>query len=100
MNTYDMSALHDFLTQTPEQGLRKMLVDPKNFTEVHFNMLIKIVRGSSREQFAEFSDKNDFPKLKFSANEVKLKESFWSVCIKICDSRGLLSPSTPQKAAA
>ena len=100
MNTYDMPALHDFLTQTPEQGLRKMLVDGKNFTDVHFNMLLKIVRGGSREQFAEWCEKNDFPKIKFSANEIKLKESFWQSCIKVCDSRGLLTPAAPQKAAA
>ncbi|MFN7904974.1 MAG: hypothetical protein ACK5P5_07295 [Pseudobdellovibrionaceae bacterium] len=100
MNTFDMSALHDFLTQTPEQGLRKMLIDNKTFTDVHFNMLIKMVRGCNREQFSVHCEKNDFPKIKFSANEIKLKETFWANSIKVCDSRGLLSPASPQKIAA
>lgn len=100
MSNFDIAALHDFLTQTPEQGLRKMLVDSKTFTDVHFNMLIKIVRGSSNTQFADFCAKNEFPKIKFSANEIKLKENFWQTCIKVCDSRGILTPAAPQKLAA
>ena len=40
MSQYDIPGLYDFLHQTPEQGLRKMLVDNKTFTEPHFNLKI------------------------------------------------------------
>lgn len=96
---YDIPALHEFLHQTPESGLRKMLVDPKLFSDIHFNMLMKISRATNPEQFAEHCEAGNYPKIKFSPNETKLKESFWKACIDICNARGLLNPAPTPKAA-
>lgn len=89
--SYDFNGLHQFLSQTPEQGLRKMLVDPKGFTEVHFNLLIKTVRACPEPEFVEHAAKETFPKLRFSPAEIKVKDLFWKECIKTCTSRGILS---------
>jgi len=102
MSQYDTNGLYDFLTQTPESGLRKMLIDKKNLTDVHCNLLIKVVRSCSMEQFGEHFEKKDFPKIRMSPAEMKLKEKFWDVCMATLQERGLLQPAvqTPTKVAA
>src|SRR5690349_14573768 len=97
MSQYDLPGLYDFLTNTPEGGLRKMLVDQKPITDVHFNMLMKVIRNCKVDQFCEHVEKKDFPKIKFSPNEIKLKEKFWDECFKTFESRGLLNPALPEK---
>lgn len=99
MSQYDVPNLYNFLHQTPEAGLRKMLVDNKPFSEVHFNMMMKVVRACNESQFTEHFEKQDFPKCKFSANEIKLKEKFWSDAMTCWNSRGLLTPAVATKAA-
>lgn len=99
MSQYDVPNLYNFLHQTPEAGLRKMLVDNKPFTEVHFNLMMKIVRACNETQFTEHFEKQDYPKNKFSPNEVKLKEKFWADAITCWNSRGLLTPAVATKAA-
>lgn len=100
MSAYDLAGLYDFLMQTPEKGLRGMLVDNKPMTEVHFNMLLKIARASKQEEFVNFCDKEEFPKIKFGPAEIKLKEKFWKDCLQGLNSRGLLGPAMPMKIAA
>lgn len=99
MSQYDLVGLYDFLQQTPEQGLRKMLVDGKPMTEAHFNLMVKIVRGCNAADFAAHADKADFPKIKFGPSEVKIKEKFWADCFQTFKARGLLNPAAPGKAA-
>lgn len=99
MSQYDVPNLYSFLHQTPEAGLRKMLVDNKPFSEVHFNMMMKMVRACNESQFTEHFDKADFPKCKFNANEINLKEKFWADAITCWNSRGLLTPAVASKAA-
>ncbi|UOE99838.1 hypothetical protein [Bdellovibrio reynosensis] len=96
---YDVPNLYNFLTQTPEAGLRKMLVDNKPFSEVHFNMMMKIVRGSDEAHFTEHFTKQDYPKVKFSPAEIKLKEKFWADAMTCWNSRGLLTPAVATRAA-
>jgi hypothetical protein len=96
---YDVAGLYSFLQHTPESGLRKMLVDNKPFTEPHFNMMMKIVRGCDEAKFTECFEKNEFPKIKFGPAETKIKEKFWADCVTTFNSRGLLNPSTTTKAA-
>lgn len=99
MNTnYDANMIYQFLTQTPESALKKMLVD-NTFSDVHFAMLMKIVRSSDESKFCEHFYNSNFPKAKFNAKEINAKENFWSDCVKALDSHGLLSPATPQKIA-
>jgi hypothetical protein len=98
MTQYDLPSLYQFLAHTPEQGLRKMLIDPKTFSEVHFNLMIKIVRAGDEAKFCSHAEKVDFPKIKMGPAEMKIKESFWQSLEAVCKSRGLLT--SIKKAAA
>lgn len=100
MSQYDTKGLYEFLLHTPEQGLRKMLVDGKPMTEPHFNLLLKVVRACNEAQFEEHFDKKDYPKIKMGPAETKIKEKFWDDCVATFNARGLLAPALPKKAAA
>ncbi len=100
MSQYDTHSLHDFLYHTPESGLRKMLVDHKNVTDVHCGLLFKIVKSCTPEQFGEHFDKQDFPKIRFGPAEMKIKEKFWNQCMVVLKDRGILQPATAAKVAA
>ena len=99
MSQYDVPSLYAFLTQTPEAGLRKMFVDNKPFTEAHFNLLMKVVRGCDEAKFTECFDKCEYPKVKMNATDIGLKEKFWADAVTTFNSRGLLAPASPVKAA-
>ncbi len=99
MSQYDLKGLHEFLNQTPEQGLRKMLVDQKPMTEAHFTLLLKIVRTGGVDEFITHAEKEDFPKIKLGPAETKLKDKFWKDCFQTFSSRGILNPAAPTKAA-
>lgn len=94
---YDANLAYQFLVNTPESALRKMLINPQ-FTDVHFSILMKMVKGCSEGDFCEHFYKCDFPKAKYNAKEIGLKETFWSSCITALNQHGLLQPA--QKAAA
>lgn len=100
MSQYDTHSLHDFLLNTPEGGLRKILVDRVKTTDVHCGLLIKVARACNAEQFAEHFNKQTFPKLRMGPAEEKLKEKFWGDCTTMLLERGLLQPALPQKIAA
>jgi len=97
MSTYDLPGLYDFLAQTPEPGLRKMFVDQKPMTEAHFSLLIKLVRTGSSD-FCKHAELSDFPKIKFSPGEIKIKEKFWADCFQTFKARGILNPSSAKAA--
>lgn len=88
----DYSSLYQFLSNTPEGGLRKMLADPKSFTDSHFTLLLKVVRAGDEAHFIQCIEKSEFPKVKYSPGETKIKEAFWGDAIKTFQSRGLLGP--------
>jgi hypothetical protein len=100
MSQYDLPGLYQFLANTPEQGLRKMLVDQKPMTETHFNLLMKVMRSGDEVNFCGLADKKEFPKIKLGPSEQKLKDKFWDECFKTFETRGLLNPALPTKAAA
>ncbi len=100
MSQYDAHSLYDFLFHTPEGGLRKMLVDRKTMTDVHFNLLIKMVKSTTMVQFAEHFDKKDFPKMRLGPAEMKIKEKFWDECVAVLKERGILQPASASKVAA
>lgn len=99
MSQYDVAGLFEFLAHTPEQGLRKMLVDQKTFTDTHFQMMLKIVRSGDANAFTEHFEKKDFPKIKFGPAEMKLKDKFWDDCITATMAKGILQPAIATKAA-
>lgn len=100
MSQYDTHSLHDFLLHTPEGGLRKMLVDKNKMTDVHLNLLLKIVRNCNADQFGTHFEKQDFPKVRLGPAEEKIKEKFWGNCTALLLERGILQPSVAQKVAA
>lgn len=100
MSQYDLPGLFQFLTQTPEQGLRKMFVDGKPMTEPHFNLLIKVIRNCKEEDFCNYCEKEDFPKIKMGPAEQKIKDKFWKDCMQAFQARGILNPAMPKKMVA
>ncbi len=94
---YDGNLLYSFLTNTPENALRKMLISGP-FSDVHFNMLMKFVRNGSETEFCEHFYNGTFPKVKYNAKEIVLKEKFWELCTKALNQHGLLSPAQKQAA--
>lgn len=100
MSQYDTQSLHDFLFHTPESALRKMLNDRKNMTDVHCNLLLKIVKSTNAEQFGMHFEKQDFPRVRMSPAEEKIKEKFWNDCVATLLDRGILQPMSAQKLAA
>lgn len=96
---FDISNLYNFLTQTPEGGLRKMLVDGKPMTEVHFNLMMKIVRHGVESDFVKFCEDGTFPPIRVTPKEHPLKETFWNDCLKTFGARGLLQPGGSTKVA-
>lgn len=73
MSQYDTHSLHDFLLNTPEGGLRKIIVDRVKTSDVHCSLLVKIARACNAEQFAEHFNKQDFPKIRMSPAETDRK---------------------------
>lgn len=90
MDQFDTEGLHQFLMETPEKGLRKMLVDGQ-YTEMHFNILMKVVRGCDKQQFSKHFEAGDFPKMRFNDKEAKIKETFWKASQSCFLQRGILS---------
>lgn len=75
-----------------------MFVDGKPMTDAHFSLLLKVVRAGHEPEFCGFAEKKDFPKLKFSPGETKIKEKFWDDCFTTFKSRGILNPSSAKAA--
>jgi hypothetical protein len=96
---FDIQNLYQFLTQTPEGGLRKMLVDGKPMTEVHFNLMMKVVKHGGESEFTKFCETGAFPAVRLSPKEIPMKETFWNDCLKTFGARGLLQPGGATKAA-
>jgi len=99
MSQWDLPGLYQFISSTPENGLRKMLVDNKPMNEVHFSFLMKIVRACDESAFCQHVEANDWPKIKFTPSEIKLREKFWGDCFRTFESRGILNPANKKAAA-
>lgn len=97
MSQYDLNGLYQFLHTTPEKGLRQMLCDPKSFSDVHFGLLMKVVRGCDESSFVAHYEKADFPRMRFGPAEEKLREKFWKDAETCFLQRGILSSTTVKK---
>lgn len=86
----DLKTLHGFLRTTGEGNLKKMLVGGK-MTEVHLRVLLKVVRSVSEDDFVTHFEAGTFPKVKFNAGELAIKEGLWEVCAEACAKVGLIS---------
>lgn len=85
----DISSLHNFLTQTPEGALRKMLMGAE-MTEGHFRLLVKLAKGADEANFIECFNNENMGQLRLSPKESPLKDTFWAVCKKKFTALGLI----------
>ncbi len=93
----DVQSVYDFMKDTPEGPLRKMLVGGE-LTDAHFRMMMKIVRGCGAPEFIEAFNSESIPKIRLNPPEYPLKETLWPVCKRKLQSIGLLN-ATAAKAA-
>ncbi len=84
-----VKGVYDFLKQTPEGSVRKMLcVGP--LTDGHFRLLMKLVKGGPEAEFIDAFNKNDMGKLRLNPKEAPLKDGFWKIVKGQLASTGLL----------
>ncbi len=85
----EIKGVCDFLKNTPEGSLRKMLVTG-DVTDAHFRILMKLAKGGPETDFIDAFSKGDMGKLRLSPKEAPLKDNFWPICKKKLISLGLL----------
>jgi hypothetical protein len=85
----EIKSVCDFLKNTPEGPLRKMLIGGE-LTEGHFRLLMKLAKGGAEADFVDAFTKEDMGKLHLSQKEAPLKDTFWAICKKKLMSLGLL----------
>lgn len=85
----DIVSVYQFLKDTPEGPLRKMMVGGE-MTENHFRLLMKVVRGCSQTEFVECMNSESLPKIRLAPAEVPMKETIWPICTRKWSSLGLL----------
>ena len=85
----ELRSLQEFLRQTAEGNLKKMMVGGP-MTETHLRILLKVARAGSPDEFVGWAQGEGFPKVKFSAPEQALRETFWPVALDACDRLGLI----------
>jgi hypothetical protein len=93
----DIASVFQFLKDTPEGPLRKMMVGA-DLTENQFRLFLKVVRGCPEPIFIEMFKAEDFPKIRMTPAELPMRETLWPICKKKLAVLGLLAAST--KAAA
>jgi hypothetical protein len=86
----DLMSVYDFLRNTPEGHLRKMMVAGKMSND-HFMILMKVARSCSGEEFAKHAIAGDFPKMKSNAKEAPFKDSLWPIALGKFQELGLLA---------
>jgi len=101
----DLITVYDFVKATGENNIRKMMTGPK-MTAVHVGLLLKVVRSCTAEDFGKCGETDTYPKMRFTKEEEKLKETFWKTACDTFVQLGLVTPSaapataTGDKAAA
>jgi hypothetical protein len=85
----EIMSVCNFLKQTPEGSLRKMLVDA-TLTDAHFRLLMKLVKGGLEADFVEAFQSESMGKLRLNAKEMPYKEVLWPICKAKLFTLGLL----------
>jgi hypothetical protein len=93
----ELKSLHGFVRTTNEGNLKKMMTGGA-MTDVHVNMLVKIARGCTADEFATHFEAQTFPKVKWSSAERGLTEKCYGIFAEACTKLGLL-PAAGKKAA-
>ncbi len=89
----DALSVCNFIKQTPEGNLRKMLVGA-DFTDPHFRLLMKLAKGGPETDFADAFVNDTMGKLRLNPKEAPLKDNFWAICKKKLVTLGLLTNKT------
>lgn len=97
-NPEEILSVCNFLKQTPEGNLRKMLVAAE-LTEAHFRILMKLAKGGPEADFVEAFQNENMGKLRLPTKEAPLKENFWPICKKKLMSMGLLGKEAKSNVA-
>lgn len=99
----ELKSLHQFIRHTNEGNLKKMMLGG-SMTDVHVNMLVKIARGCTEDEFASHFEAGTFPKVKWSPAERGLTETCYRIFADACKKLGLLTgggqTAAPAKKAA
>jgi hypothetical protein len=85
----DVTGVYNFLKDTPEGNLRKMLV-AGSFTDAHFRLIMKMVKNSPEADFVAAFENETVPKFAMSPAEGKIKEGIWPAIKSKMASMGLL----------
>ncbi|MGE0762948.1 MAG: hypothetical protein AB7N80_06695 [Bdellovibrionales bacterium] len=85
----DVTSVYNFLKDTPEGPLRKMLVGGE-MTENHFKMLMKIARGCTEGDFIDAFNNETIPKVRLTPAEYPMRETIWPICKRKLMAVGLL----------
>jgi hypothetical protein len=94
----DLLTVYEFIKSTGENNIRKIMTGPK-MTNHHVGVLLKVVRTSKPEEFAQFCETNTFPKMKFTNDEAKLKDTFWKTACDCFVQMGLATAGSDAPAA-
>ncbi len=86
----DIVGVCDYLKNTPEQPLRKMMI-AADFSEVQFRLLLKLAKGSAEAEFISAFELENFGKLKLKPDEIQIREVFWPLAKKKLGQIGLLN---------
>jgi hypothetical protein len=95
LSANDLSTVYEFVKATGDNNIKKMMTGPK-MTAVHVGLLLKIVRASTAEEFWKYYESATYPRIKFTNDEDKLKETFW---VTATDTFVQLGLATEAKAA-
>ncbi len=93
----DIMSVFNFLKDTPEGPLRKMMVGGE-MTDGHFRLLMKMVKSGGDSQFMECFQSEGMPKIRMTPQELAMKETIWPIAKRKWVELGLLS-SQDSKAA-
>ena len=93
MSLPEIERIHEFLLHTPEERVRRVLLDPASFTAAEARLALKIARSCDIEEFAVHFRREDFPNVRTNAAELKVRDTFWPRLKAMLRTRGLLTDS-------
>lgn len=90
MQLRQIENIHQFLRHTPEERVRRSLLDPRLFTAAEARLALKIARACDVPEFAVHFKLEDFPRIRMTVAETKIRDTFWPRLKAMLRARGLL----------
>lgn len=88
----EVNSVYEFINNTAEGNLRKMLVNDQ-MTDAYFRVFLKIGKLYTQADFVEAFTGETIPRMKLSPKEREIKETFWPICKKRLEDLGFLNMS-------